>query len=254
MLRRLPRLAGRARSSPAWRRLLAIVIALPAAALVIATPGARLRAAVTRLLCRGLIALTGTPLSISGPTAAARGGRVVVANHASYVDALIVRAALPGRLFFVAKRELADSRALRLLLERVGCEFVERSNHARGLSDLERIRERAAAGETVVAFPEGTFAHGAGLRGFRVGAFMVAVQAGIEVVPVAIRGSRRLLRGSSLWPRPSRLALVAGEPIAPAGNDWNAALSLRDAARAHILAHCDEPDLAPGGGGVAGNL
>jgi len=237
----------------AWCWILAICIGLPSALLIVMTPGTGARAGIARAATRSLLVLSRTPIRVTGETPPPAAGHVLVANHASYLDGLVLRAVLRGPLFFVAKRELAGSRLVRLFLERIGVEFVDRFDHERGLTDLARIRARTAHGETVVSFPEGTFGDGAGLRGFRVGAFMVAARAGRPVVPVAIRGTRVMLRGESRLPRPARLAVTIGRPLLPRGNDWNAALALRDRARAFILEHCGEPDLAPVETGVPGN-
>ena len=72
-----------------------------------------------------------------------------------------------------------------------------------------------------------------------------AAQAGIPVVPVALRGVRSVLRDGTWYLRRSPVAVTFGEPIAPEGDDWNAAVRLRDRVRAEILRHCGEPDLEP---------
>jgi 1-acyl-sn-glycerol-3-phosphate acyltransferase len=77
-----------------------------------------------------------------------------------------------------------------------------------------------------------------------MGAFQVAAHAGIPVVPVTLTGTRSALRDGSWFPHKEALAVVVSPPIAPQGSDWSAAVKLRDAARADILRHCGEPDLA----------
>jgi hypothetical protein len=62
-------------------------------------------------------------------------------------------------------------------------------------------------------------------------------------VPVTIRGTRSALRSDQWLFRRSRISLAFSAPIQPQGNDWNAAIQLRDAARAEILRRCAEPDL-----------
>jgi 1-acyl-sn-glycerol-3-phosphate acyltransferase len=79
-----------------------------------------------------------------------------------------------------------------------------------------------------------------------MGAFMVAAQSGTPVVPVALRGTRSILRDGSWFPRRGTVSVVIGEPVAPQGTDWAAARVLHDAARAHILQWCGEPDLSGG--------
>ena len=249
------------------------VIVPPAALLLLLLPGRTARAALQRGTARMVLALAGLRVSSADPpaeTAGARvadarvadasgsrttGGKVIVANHASYLDAIVLRAVLRGPLCFVTKRELARRPVMGLLLRRADVEFIDRANHRQGLRDLARVRERAQAGETVIVFPEGYLSEGPGLRGFRIGAFMVAVQAGLPVLPIAIRGTREVLRGLRLVPQAGGVSIITGRPISPDGSDWNAAVRLRERARAFIREHCGEPDLeTTAHPRVAGNL
>lgn len=77
-----------------------------------------------------------------------------------------------------------------------------------------------------------------------MGAFVAAVEAGVPVVPVTIRGTRSLLRDDSRFPHWGGVHVIVAALILPAGTDWAAALKLRDAARTAILQHLGEPDLA----------
>jgi 1-acyl-sn-glycerol-3-phosphate acyltransferase len=86
---------------------------------------------------------------------------------------------------------------------------------------------------------------------FRMGAFIAAAEAGVPVVPVAIRGTRSILRGDSWLPHHGPISITVGKAIDPhkfrAEDDdsWGTAVKLRDAAREQILHYCGEPDLAP---------
>jgi len=101
---------------------------------------------------------------------------------------------------------------------------------------------RARAGEPLVVFPEGTFRRAPGLLPFKLGAFMVAAHTGAPIIPVALMGTRSLLRAGEWLPRRSEIVIEIGAPICSANHDWNAALVLRDAARRAILARLLEPD------------
>jgi 1-acyl-sn-glycerol-3-phosphate acyltransferase len=101
----------------------------------------------------------------------------------------------------------------------------------------------------VLFFPEGTFVAATGLRPFRLGAFAAAAVAGVPVVPLALGGTRRVLRGDWGLPRPGRVSLWVGEPIAAEGTDMASLVRLRDRVADAIAAHCGEPrlDLVAGG-------
>ena len=169
---------------------------------------------------------------------------VIIANHASYLDGLVLSFVLPGIPAFIVKRELAGNFFARLFLQRIGCQFVERFDARRGIEDTRRLQHLARSGQTLVFFPEGTFVRAPGLKPFRMGAFLVAVEAGLPLVPVAITGTRHILPADVWRPRRGRVTVHIGEPIPPAGGDWAAAVKLRDGARAQMLLHTGEPDLA----------
>ena len=78
-----------------------------------------------------------------------------------------------------------------------------------------------------------------------MGAFVVAAQTGVPLVPVTMRGARSVLRDGSWFARRGTVVVTIAAPLTPQGSDWNAAVALRDAVRAEILRHCGEPDLAP---------
>ncbi|MDQ2069022.1 AMP-binding protein [Natronospira bacteriovora] len=225
-----------------WAWLTAILLLVPASILLLVMPGRGLRAAIARGATRSVLLLTGMGPTIRGLNHLPEGPCVVVVNHASYLDGPLMRASLPGPLYFIAKRELAGT-VLGHVLRRVGALWVERFDHRKGLEDLERAIAHLANGERLLFFPEGTLAAAPGLRSFRIGAFMAAVRCQVPVVAVAVRGSRRSLRGYSFLPRPSRIEVDIGPPMAPDGDGWEAAIELRDRSRAWLLAHCEEPDI-----------
>ena len=98
-------------------------------------------------------------------------------------------------------------------------------------------------------FPEATFTAATGLRPFRLGAFAAAAEAGIPVVPVALLGTRYVLRDGTGLPRPGPIHIWIGSPIAPRSKVWHDVLELRDRTADAIAAHCGEPrlDLVVGG-------
>lgn len=215
-------------------------------------PEQRGRFALSRCMARALARLTATPLKARGLEHLPPPGQacVLVVNHASYLDGPVLIASLPRQLAFVAKEALASQFVAGTYLRRMGAEFVQRFDPRRGLADLQRITELARAGRSLVFFAEGTFSALPGLRPFRMGAFVTAMEAGLPVVPVAISGTREVLRAGSWYPHRGRLQVTVGPAIVPPAttgdprDNWRGALQLRDAARRHILAHCDEPDLA----------
>ncbi|PMS17198.1 fatty acyl-AMP ligase [Trinickia dabaoshanensis] len=168
---------------------------------------------------------------------------IIAANHASYVDAVILIATLPRPVHFVAKRELASRPFVGRLLRALGVRFVERTDYRTSLDDEARLVERAAADETLLFFPEGTFVRAAGLRPFRFGAFRAACVAGRSIVPVALNGARATLRDGDWFVRAGEVRVAILPAIAPAGSDFSAMALLRSQVHDVILAHCGEPEV-----------
>lgn len=170
---------------------------------------------------------------------------VFVANHASYLDGLVLAAALPLNLSFIAKDELRQNFISRIFLKRLDAEFVERFDMIKGINDARRLAARAGTGQSLFFFAEGTFMRMPGLLPFRLGAFETAVAAGLPLVPIAIRGTRSILRAGSWFPRRGSISLAIGRPINAdsTADNWQAAVDLRASARQWILRHCGEPDL-----------
>jgi 1-acyl-sn-glycerol-3-phosphate acyltransferase len=213
--------------------------------LTAATPRPAWAWAIGHVAARLCLRLCGIPLAVNGLENLPRGRCVLVANHASYLDGIILVAALPRHFSFVAKRELAERFISSVYLRRLGAEFVDRSFGRQGAEDALRVANAVTEGRSLAFFPEGTFRRASGLLPFRLGAFVAAARGRLPIVPVAIRGSRGILRADQWFPRRGALTVTVGEPIPPPadGRDaFAAAVELRDAARAVILHHCGEPD------------
>jgi len=189
---------------------------------------------------------SGVPVAVRGIEQVPEGETAVLAvNHTSYLDALVLLSILEYRGYaFVAKREFQDSFFMRTLLSGFGTQFVERFDIAKSAEHANELAEAAKRGISLIVFPEGTLKRSTGLMDFRTGAFQAVAQAGIPVVPVALRGLRSVLRDGTWYLRRAPVAVTIGAPLMPEGNDWAAAVRLRDAVRAEILKSCGEPDLA----------
>jgi len=122
---------------------------------------------------------------------------------------------------------------------------VERADIQRSVQDVQAVVQRLQNGDLLLDFAEGTVRRTAGLMPFHLGGFVAAARARVPVVPVAIRGTRTLLRDGQWFPRRTPVSVIIGDPIRlPAtADEFATSLALRDAARAFILQHCGEPDL-----------
>ena len=144
--------------------------------------------------------------------------QVVVANHVSWFDVLALCAATPGRYLFVAKKEVRRAPFLGRAAEECGHIYIDRSNRQAALESLVGLKERLAREKPIIImFPEGTRSATGELQPFKKGAFVLALEAGADVVPTAVLGSRAIMKKHSLLIHPGTITVRFGEPIPVAG-------------------------------------
>lgn len=204
-------------------------------------PGLFARRRLVRGSTRLIFRLAGIPLEVSGLEHLPAGHCIVVANHASYLDGMIMTAALPARFSFVIKREMTQVPGAHFFLRRIGSEFVDRGQSTQGSRDARRILQRAEGGHSLVFFPEGTFQAEPGLRRFRMGAFNAARRGPVPLVPTVIRGSRKMMPAHHWLPHPARLEVHVLPPVETKHGASSAELAVQ--CRAIMLPVLNEPDL-----------
>jgi 1-acyl-sn-glycerol-3-phosphate acyltransferase len=209
---------------------------------VLLAPGPAADRAV-RFWCRLILALSGCSLRLEGAEhLTATGGPVILAaNHASYLDVVVLLAALRRPFRFVAKQELARAPLVGRVIRKVGHLTVERGRASQSVAHAERVTRALHAGLSVLVFPEGTFVRAAGILPFRLGGFKGAVDTGRPVIPVTIRGVREILPAFAWLPAPGPITVAVSAPIAAEADGWRAMVRLRDRTRAEISRRSGEP-------------
>ncbi len=142
---------------------------------------------------------------------------VFVANHQNAVDIMALAGGLPYPFVFLAKEELKKVPFLSLALRHSACIFIDRSSPRRSIESLRAAGRRIRSGDSVLVFPEGGRSYGASLAPFKRGAFLVAVEAGVPMVPVTVLDSYRLMDERAYTARGGTVRLVTGRPIPTAG-------------------------------------
>jgi len=219
---------------------LTVLFGLLAAVLV---PGAERRARWLAAAARASFVLTRIPVAVRGMQNLPASDCIVVANHASYTDGLLLKGYLPARFSFVIKGEMRNNAIAHFLLRRAGSRFVERDGSPASSRDARQIVKAAQSGQSLAMFPEGTFQQQPGLLPFRAGAFVAAIRGKLPVVPIAIQGTRYLLPSERDLPRfgPVQIDILA--PIQPQDPAFASHRDLAKLARQRILDVLDEPDL-----------
>ena len=145
---------------------------------------------------------------------------VFMSNHRSQFDILANVAALPEfQLRWVAKRELASIPVFGWALRNTGHIIVDRGNHEQAVGSLRVASERMhREGISVIIFPEGTRSRlGEPMLPFKKGGFMLALETGLPIVPIVVRGSREILPRGSWQPTGGEIEVVVGAPIEVTG-------------------------------------
>ena len=220
--------------------VLCVLVALIGVAIL---PGASLRQKLAKACSRAPFVLTGCAAEVHGLENLPEGHSVVVANHASYVDGPLMKGYLPSRFSFVIKGEMRNIPVVHFLLRRAGSRFVERFESAASARDARKIVRAAQDGQSLAFFPEGTFRGYPGVGRFRAGAFMAAIKGNMPVVPVAISGTRDMLKEGDWMIRFSRIRIDILPPIPVTDPAYGSHKTLAEHARQRVLKVLGEPDL-----------
>jgi 1-acyl-sn-glycerol-3-phosphate acyltransferase len=170
---------------------------------------------------RALLALSGVRVVIHGAERMHTGEpRIFASNHTSWYDVLVLVAHLP-RCSFVAKAELFRVPLFGAAARAVGTVPIERDNRRAAFQSYDEAAARIRAGRNVVVFPEGTRGAEYSLRPFKKGPFVLAVTAGVPVVPTVLHGTIDVLPRGSFWLRPGRVHVHLLEPVDAAGLSYD---------------------------------
>ncbi|HEY5997768.1 MAG TPA: lysophospholipid acyltransferase family protein [bacterium] len=142
----------------------------------------------------------------------AAGPCILAANHASYVDPIVLAIACPRPVRFIVDRAQYVRPLVHWIATRTGAIPVE--NAPRDLGSLRRALEALRAGSVLGIFPEGGRSDDGSLKAARPGAALLALRAGVPLLPVAIAGSFRAYSRHHRVPRPGPIAVRIGPPLA----------------------------------------
>jgi 1-acyl-sn-glycerol-3-phosphate acyltransferase len=185
----------------------------------------------------GMLRLSGAELRVEGsPAALADRPAIYVMNHQSSLDIPAAFAVLPVDLRFIAKHTLRKVPFLGWYMSWTGMVFVDRSNSTRAVGSLAAAAERLRGGISLLAYPEGTRSRDGRILPFKKGPFVLALQAGVPIVPIAIEGSMRCMPAHLQPFRPGVVRMAIGAPIDTAGMPMEQRDQLVQRAREAVLA------------------
>jgi 1-acyl-sn-glycerol-3-phosphate acyltransferase len=206
--------------------------------------------------------LAGAKVEVSSSPPLPDGPLIFASNHESALDIWVLFKELPRSFRFIAKQELFRIPVFGWYLALGGHIPVDRGNHARAVESLRRAGETVRAGTSLVVFPEGTRSRDHRVHAFKKGPFVVAMEARVPVVPVAISGSGKVTPKDAIAVVPGTIRVAVGEPVDPREFQTKEAL-LAEVHRRVVALHRalggaggdpGEPVAAGGSGGRTGNV
>jgi 1-acyl-sn-glycerol-3-phosphate acyltransferase len=143
---------------------------------------------------------------------------VIVGHHESLLDTPCVIASFPGPVRFVGKMELRRVPVFGKAMQDAGIVFVDRDNRNKAISQLDRAKRLLASGTSLWVAAEGTRARDGRLRTFKKGAFHVALELGVPLVPMWIQGTLDVISPDQ-WRSTTgqRVTVAYGEPVQTRG-------------------------------------
>ncbi|MFL5463945.1 MAG: lysophospholipid acyltransferase family protein [Gemmatimonadaceae bacterium] len=145
---------------------------------------------------------------------------IFASNHVSWFDVPALAKVLP-RYKFVAKAELFKVPIFGGGMRAVGMIEIQRENRKAAFGAYEVAAERIRAGSSVIVFPEGTRGHEYALRPFKKGPFVLAIAAGVPIVPIIVHGTIEIMPKGSLWAHPGTIDVHLLEPVSTTGVDYD---------------------------------
>lgn len=170
---------------------------------------------IARLWVGWLLRVSGVTIDVVGlEHVATSRAQLLLSNHASWYDVLALAHIIPRRYRFVGKRELARVPLWGRAWQAAGHVAIDRTDTQRAIASLDLVARMTQQDErAIIMFPEGTRSATGELQPFKKGAFMLALHTGIEIVPVAVSGTRRILPKGGWRVRSGRIIVRFGTPI-----------------------------------------
>jgi 1-acyl-sn-glycerol-3-phosphate acyltransferase len=176
---------------------------------------------VPRWWSSAVLTAVGVKVRVHGLEHASSGEpHIFASNHVSWFDVPALAKVLP-RYKFVAKAELFKVPIFGTAMRAVGMIEIQRENRKAAFGAYDVAAERIRAGNSVVVFPEGTRGHAYPLRPFKKGPFVLAIAAGVPIVPIILHGTIEVMPRGSIWARQGTIDIPLLEPVATTGVDYD---------------------------------
>ena len=169
---------------------------------------------ILKIWTNGVLFIFGVKVKTSGKEfISTHEGKVYISNHTSYLDIFVVLAKLPDNIRIIYKKELNRMILISWAMRACGFVPIDRDNMRKALKSLDKTAKKIKKGLSYVIFPEGTRSKDGTVQEFKRGMFLVTEKAGVDIVPVSITNTNKLMPINSLRIKPGIVNLVIGKPM-----------------------------------------
>ena len=212
-------------------------------ALVVITKNENLLYSPVRLFIRAGLAMVRVRVEVTGlELLDPNQTYIFTPNHQSLIEVPLWVAYLGRNLAYLGKKEVFKYPIFGYGIRLVGVVPVDRSNSPAAVESAKLATENIRRGKSYVVYPEGTRSSDGGLLPFKKGAFMMAIDAGVPVVPITISGATRIMPKAQIKIFPSTVRVTIHEPISTAGYSKVNIAELMDKTRETIFSALDESE------------
>jgi 1-acyl-sn-glycerol-3-phosphate acyltransferase len=228
-----------------WFASIAIVAPL-LIALVVITRNENFLYSPVRLFIRAGLAMAGVRVEVSGVERLdPKQTYIFTPNHQSLIEVPLFVTYLGRNPAYLGKKEIFKYPVFGYGIRLIGAVPVDRSNSAAAVESAKLATENLRRGKSYVVYPEGTRSHDGRMLPFKKGAFMMAIDAGVPVVPVTVSGATRIMPKAQVKVFPSTVRITVHEPISTEGYSKENVTDLMQIARQKIFSALSEEETTP---------
>ena len=161
----------------------------------------------------GIMRRTKSDITVEGLHLLPEGPVLFVSNHEGNFDIPVILSNIPKPFGFIAKKEVKKFPVIPIYMEDMNCVFIDRTDRRSALKSIRDTAEKLKQGHSILIFPEGTRSKGDGMGEFKAGFMRIATDAGVPIVPIAIKGTSEIMEKNNNIIKPAKVMLRVLEPI-----------------------------------------
>jgi 1-acyl-sn-glycerol-3-phosphate acyltransferase len=210
------------------------------------SPGEEKIHQVARNWARSLLHLVGVRVRVIGQqNVLSDKPQIFIANHQSVFDIFAVLGHVPGEFRWIAKEELFRIPVFGRAMRKAGYIPINRKNHEKAMTSIAEAIEKIRGNRSVMSFPEGTRSIDGTIGPFKPGMFLLAMQAGVPIVPMTIIGANKVWPKRSLSIKPGVITIVIDKPVDVKAYTPERCNELIEKVRNTIINNCETGGPAP---------